>query len=80
MFVTPLRNREYRHLIGVFQRIIAARHIAIDRCITDAHLAFIAGGHQHVAEFVGQRHKCDAAYPALYILFGNIDIHIRKAA
>ena len=46
-----LRQRDSANTVGlvdVLQHRIAARHVAIERGIADAHLALVAGGQQHV--------------------------------
>ena len=78
--VAPFADRKNGHLVGVFQRVIAAGHIAIDRGIADAHLALVASGQQHRAKFVAERHQGHAADPRLHVLFGDVVFGIGKAA
>ena len=50
----------------------AAAHVTVEGAIADRHLAFIAGGEQQIAEFVGERHQHVAANPCLNIFLGYI--------
>src|SRR5215475_4483058 len=52
-------------LVEVLDRVEAAVHVAIERGIADRHFRFIAGGHHHQAELVGDRHQDGAARPRL---------------
>ena len=78
MFVAPTAQVEHRRLIGVLQHRIAARHIAIDGGIADRHLALVAGGQQHVAELVAERHQRHAPDARLDILFGQVALPLGK--
>ena len=71
MLVAPARQREHRRLVGVLQHRIAARHVAVERGIADAHLALVAGGEQHLPARVGQRHQRDHPQPRLDVLGGK---------
>ena len=69
--VAPARQREDRRLVGVLEHRIAARHVAVERGIADAHLALVAGGQQHLAARVAERHQRDHAQPRLDVLGGD---------
>ena len=69
--VAPARQREARRLVGVLQHRIAARHVAVERGIADRHLALVAGGQQHVAEAVAERHQRHHPQPRLDIFLGE---------
>ena len=76
--VAPFAQAEHGQLVGVLEHRITARHVAIDGRITDAHLALVAGGKQHVTELVRQRHQGHTADARLDILLGDVDVAVGK--
>ena len=67
MRVAPPADVKHPRLIQILNRIIPARHIAIDGRIADRDLRFIACGQQHMPKFIGQRHQQQAAQARLDI-------------
>ncbi len=47
-------------------------HIAVEGAITDGEFAFVAGGEEEVAEFIGEGHEGEAAEAGLHIFFGGV--------
>ena len=72
MGVAPAAGLEHACLVEILDRVIAARHVAIDRGIAHRDLGFIAGGQKHLAELVRQRHEHHAAQAGLDVFLGQI--------
>jgi hypothetical protein len=70
-----LRQRQvskHAGLVEVLDRVVAARHVAVDRGIAHRDLGLVAGGQQHLAELVRQRHQQQAAQARLDVFLGDI--------
>ena len=70
--IAQCARAKHLHLVEILDRIEAAVHVAVECRIADRHFRFVAGRHQHRAEFVGQRHEQRSAHAALHILFGDV--------
>ena len=70
--IAPARQCKDFGLVQVFDRRVAAAHIAVNGGIADRILAFIAGGKQQPAKFVGKRHQHRASGARLQIFFGHV--------
>jgi hypothetical protein len=77
--VAPAGKREDGGFVDILQHRIAAAHIAVERGVADRHLGFVAGGQQHMAELVGQRHQDQPARARLDILLGDIGARARES-
>ncbi len=70
--IAVTRKTVDERLVAVFYRREAARHVAVERRITDRHLALVAGREQHAAGLVGYRHQDHAAAARLDIFFRDV--------
>ena len=70
--IAPFRQFKDFRLVEILQRIVAAAHVAVERRVADRHLALVAGGHDHVAELVRQRHQRHRAQAGLDVLFRDV--------
>ena len=60
-------------LVDVADDCERADHVSVESAIADSHLAFIAGGEDERAEFIGQRHEQGSADARLEVLFGEAE-------
>ena len=72
LFVAPARQRVDLRLVDVLQHREAAGHVAIQRAVTHARLALVAGREHQPAELVRQRHERVAADARLQVLLGRV--------
>ncbi len=72
MRVAPAAELEHRGLVDVFQDVVAAGHVAVERGVAHGHLGLVARRHHHGAQLVRNRHQGNAAGAALNILFRDI--------
>ena len=70
--VAVARQAIHQHLAAVLDRREAAVHVAIQRGVAHRHLALVAGGQQHAAGLVGDRHQQQAAAAGLDVFFGGV--------
>ena len=61
-------------LAAVLDRREAAGHVAVERRVAHRHLALVAGGQQHAAGLVRDRHQQHAAAARLDVLLGGIGL------
>ena len=70
--VAPTALLKHAGLIEVFDRVIPARHITINRSVTDRDFRFVASGQKHLAKFVGHRHEQKPTQARLDVFFSDI--------
>ena len=72
VLVAPAAGGKDARLVHVLDRIVAARHVAIDRGIAHRHFGLVARGQQHVAELVAHRHQQQTAQAGLDVFLGQV--------
>ena len=74
MLVAPMAQLEHGRLVDVLQHGIPAVHVAVDGGVADGHFRLVAGGQQHMAELVGQRHQQQAPRAGLNVFFRDVAV------
>ena len=71
VFIAPPAGRKDPRFIHVFNRVIAPRHIAVDRRISNSDFGFIARRQQHFPKFIGLCHEEQPAHTRLDVFLGQ---------